>query len=88
MDERQLQTPYLDALSDYAARNPARLHVPGHKGGQGADPALLEALGERALAMDVPALTHGIDVGVEPTRSNPPSASPHRRGGRNGRGSS
>jgi lysine decarboxylase len=67
MDDRQLQTPYLDALSDYAARNPARLHVPGHKGGQGADPALLEALGERALAMDVPALTHGIDVGVEPT---------------------
>jgi arginine/lysine/ornithine decarboxylase len=67
MDDRQLQTPYLDALSDYAARNPARLHVPGHKGAQGADPALIEALGERALAMDVPALTHGIDVGVEPT---------------------
>jgi arginine/lysine/ornithine decarboxylase len=67
MDDRQLQTPYLDALSDYAARNPARLHVPGHKGGQGADPALIEAFGERALAMDVPALTHGIDVGVEPT---------------------
>src|ERR1700688_720386 len=67
MDDRQAQTPYLDALSAYAARNPARLHVPGHKGGQGADRRLLEAIGEHALSMDVPALTHGIDVGSEPT---------------------
>ncbi|HST55816.1 MAG TPA: aminotransferase class I/II-fold pyridoxal phosphate-dependent enzyme [Solirubrobacteraceae bacterium] len=66
-DERQQQTPYLDALVEYAARNPARLHVPGHKGGAGADPGLLHALGERALSLDIPALTHGIDVGVEPT---------------------
>jgi lysine decarboxylase len=65
--DRQRETPYLDALSAYAARAPARLHVPGHKGGQGADPALLEAIGERALSMDVPALTHGIDVGLDPT---------------------
>jgi lysine decarboxylase len=67
MDERQRQTPYLDALLEYARRNPARLHVPGHKGGQGADPGLLEAIGESALSLDVPALTHGIDVGAEPT---------------------
>lgn len=67
MDARQQQTPYLDALSAYAARSPARLHVPGHKGGQGADPALMEAIGERALSMDVPALTYGIDVGIDPT---------------------
>jgi len=63
----QERTPYLDALREYAARAPARLHVPGHKGGAGADPGLLEAFGERALSMDIPALTHGIDVGVEPT---------------------
>jgi len=67
MDSRQLHTPYLDAVSAYARRNPARLHVPGHKGGQGADEGLLEAIGEAALRMDVPALTHGIDVGVDPT---------------------
>ncbi len=67
MDERQRQTPYLDALCAYASRNPARLHVPGHKGGQGADPGLLEAIGERALSMDIPALTYGIDVGSDPT---------------------
>src|SRR3984957_1582643 len=67
MDARQRQTPYLDAVSNYAVRNPARLHVPGHKGGQGADEGLLAAIGERALSMDVPALTYGIDVGLEPT---------------------
>jgi arginine decarboxylase len=67
MDERQRETPYLDALLDYARRNPARLHVPGHKGGQGADPGLLDALGEAALSLDIPALTYGIDVGGEPT---------------------
>src|SRR5919199_591956 len=61
------ETPYLDALRAYAARDPGRLHVPGHKGGSGADPGLAEALGERALALDIPALTPGIDVGPEPT---------------------
>ncbi|HSZ13076.1 MAG TPA: aminotransferase class V-fold PLP-dependent enzyme [Solirubrobacteraceae bacterium] len=64
---RQQQTPYLDALCAYAERNPARLHVPGHKGGAGADPGMLAAFGERAVSMDIPALTHGIDVGVDPT---------------------
>ena len=61
----QRETPYLDALRAYAERNPGRFHVPGHKGGTGADPGLLEAFGEQALAMDIPALTHGIDIGPE-----------------------
>jgi len=63
----QDRTPYLDALREYAARDPARLHVPGHKGGLGADAELLRALGGRALALDIPALTHGIDLGPAPT---------------------
>ena len=63
----QSDTPYLDALRAYAARDPGRFHVPGHKGGAGADPGLLEALGERPFALDIPALTYGIDVGDEPT---------------------
>ncbi len=67
MDARQEEAPYLDALLEYAERNPARLHVPGHKGGQGADEGLLHAIGERALSLDIPALTHGIDVGPDPT---------------------
>lgn len=60
-------TPYLDALRAYADRDPGRLHVPGHKGGPGADPALRAAIGDDALRMDIPALTHGVDVGPAPT---------------------
>src|SRR5256714_3570990 len=63
----QEATPSLDALRAYAARDPGRFHVPGHKGGAGADPELVEAFGERALSLDIPALTPGIDVGPEPT---------------------
>ncbi len=63
----QSDTPYLDALRAYAAREPGRFHVPGHKGGPGADPALRDALGPAALALDIPALTYGIDVGADPT---------------------
>ena len=33
---------------------PGRFHVPGHKGGAGADPGLRHAIGDSALAMDVP----------------------------------
>src|SRR3954469_20246895 len=59
--------PYLDALREYADRDAGRFHVPGHKGGQGADPGLVDSIGERALAMDIPALIEGIDAGPEPT---------------------
>jgi arginine decarboxylase len=67
MSATQDQAPYLQALIEYAERDPARLHVPGHKGGPGADRQLLEAIGERAVSLDIPALTYGIDVGPEPT---------------------
>ena len=59
-------TPYLDALIAYADRDPGRFHVPGHKGGPGADPALREAFGERLLELDIPAGVEGIDVGPDP----------------------
>jgi arginine decarboxylase len=59
--------PYLDALRAYADREAGRFHVPGHKGGAGADPGLVEAIGERSLEMDIPALIEGIDAGPEPT---------------------
>ena len=65
----QDQTPYLDALIAYADRNPGRFHVPGHKGGPGADPALREAIGEPALRLDVPAGIEGIDIGPDPARA-------------------
>jgi lysine decarboxylase len=63
VDPAQREAPYFDALAAYARRVPARLHVPGHKGGPGADPALVDAFGERAFAMDIPSLTYGIDIG-------------------------
>jgi arginine/lysine/ornithine decarboxylase len=68
----QSSTPYVDALLDYAARDPGRLHVPGHKGGQGADPALVELVGQIALDHDIPSLIQGIDVIAEATGEEPP----------------
>ncbi len=63
----QDSTPYLDALIAYADRDPGRFHIPGHRGGPGADPALLRLVGAAGLAHDIPALIEGIDVGPRPT---------------------
>jgi arginine decarboxylase len=63
----QPTAPYLDAVVAYAFRGPARYHVPGHKGGPGADPGLRKAIGEDCLAMDIPQDIHGIDLGPSPT---------------------
>jgi arginine decarboxylase len=63
----QPTAPYLDAVVAYGFRGSGRWHVPGHKGGPGADPGLRYAIGERALAFDVPQDIHGIDVGPSPT---------------------
>jgi arginine decarboxylase len=63
----QPTAPYLDALVSYAFRGSVRFHVPGHKGGPGADPGLRSAMGERALALDISQDIEGIDVGRPPT---------------------
>ncbi len=63
----QPTAPYLDAVVAYGFRGSGRWHVPGHKGGTGADPGLRYAIGARALAFDVPQDIHGIDVGPSPT---------------------
>src|SRR4051812_40816093 len=63
----QPSAPYLDALVAHAFRGTGRFHVPGHKGGPGADPALRFALGDRALALDIPQDIQGIDLGPSPT---------------------
>jgi arginine decarboxylase len=65
----QTEAPYLDALLEYASREPGRFHVPGHKGGPGADPGLREAIGEPPLRLDVPAGIEGIDVGEDLARN-------------------
>jgi arginine decarboxylase len=62
----QPTAPYLEAVTAYGFRGSSRFHVPGHKGGAGADPGLRSALGERALLLDVPQDIEGIDVGPSP----------------------
>jgi arginine decarboxylase len=65
---RELPTaPYLEAIVSYGFRGSQRFHVPGHKGGPGADPGLRAAIGERALALDICQDIEGIDVGPTPT---------------------
>ncbi|MGH2915451.1 MAG: aminotransferase class I/II-fold pyridoxal phosphate-dependent enzyme [Solirubrobacteraceae bacterium] len=65
---RELPTaPYLEAIVSYGSRGSVRFHVPGHKGGPGADPGLRSAIGERALALDICQDIEGIDTGPTPT---------------------
>ena len=63
----QPTAPYLDAVTAYGFRGSTRFHVPGHKGGDGADPGLRTALGDRALLLDIPQDIEGIDLGPSPT---------------------
>src|SRR5215213_4140546 len=63
----QPTAPYLDAVAGYGFRGSGRFHVPGHKGGPGADPGLRFALGDRALAIDIPQDMEGVDIGDSPT---------------------
>ncbi len=66
----QAEAPYFDALVAYAARHPGRFHVPGHRAGAGADPAMVDAFGPAAFDLDIPGLIEGIDVGPLPTPFN------------------
>ncbi|MGZ6697649.1 MAG: hypothetical protein ACXVFL_18680 [Solirubrobacteraceae bacterium] len=86
MSAEQPSAPYLDAVVAYGTRGPGRFHVPGHKGGQGADPAVRFGLG-RALALDIPQDIWGVDLGVDPTPTPRPSAWPPRPTGPRGRSS-
>src|SRR5918998_1256124 len=63
----QPAAPYLEAVVAYATRGSTRFHVPGHKGGAGADPGLRAAIGWAALTADIPQDIEGIDLGPEPT---------------------
>jgi ATP-binding protein involved in chromosome partitioning len=63
----QPTAPYLDAVVAYGFRGSGRFHVPGHKGGAGADPGLRHALGDDALMVDIPQDIRGIDAGPSPT---------------------
>ena len=62
----QNSTPYLDKLVELASRDLGRFHIPGHKGGRGADEGLRAALGDLALGLDFPSGTEDLDVGPDP----------------------
>ena len=71
----QPTAPYLDAVVAYGFRGSTRFHVPGHKGGAGADPGLRSAIGAPALGLDVPQDIEGIDLGPV---ARPPTSAPRR----------
>ena len=65
--DRDDQAPYVDALAAHVARHSSRFHVPGHKGGPGADPEVRALVGEATFLYDLPQDIEGIDVGPPPT---------------------
>ena len=67
LSSMQPTAPYLEAVTAYGFRGSTRFHVPGHKGGDGADPGMRMAFGDRPLLLDVPQDIEGIDVGPAPT---------------------
>lgn len=64
----QEDTPLLDTILEYAEKGIIRFHMPGHKGGYGAHPRLLEALGPKALRMDVTGV-NGMDDLHQPSEA-------------------
>ena len=63
----QPTAPYLDAVVGYAFRGPGALPRARPQGRRRRRPGLRFALGDRALALDVPQDIEGIDVGPSPT---------------------
>lgn len=49
----QLETPLFDALLKHRNRHPIQFHIPGHKKGQGMDPAFREFVGDNVLSIDL-----------------------------------
>ncbi|MEK4228583.1 aminotransferase class I/II-fold pyridoxal phosphate-dependent enzyme [Solibacillus sp. FSL H8-0538] len=49
----QLETPLFDVLLKHRNRHPIQFHIPGHKKGQGMDPAFREFVGDNVLSIDL-----------------------------------
>ncbi|MFC6235224.1 aminotransferase class I/II-fold pyridoxal phosphate-dependent enzyme, partial [Leucobacter soli] len=65
-EAQHASAPYAAALRAHAERQPLMFMVPSHAGTpSGLSEELAEFVGERALAMDIPQLIDGIDVGPE-----------------------
>ena len=63
----QNQTPYADAIKDYANKHYIRLGTPGHQTSDSSHPELTEYFGRPLLGLDVQTLVDGIDIGPFPT---------------------
>src|ERR1700743_2323141 len=66
-DSNQANTPFVDAVLEYSARQTGRFQVPGPKGGLAAEPGMVDLVGMTGLVNDVPSVTEGVDIGPEPT---------------------
>jgi arginine/lysine/ornithine decarboxylase len=64
MIDDQNNLPYLNAIQSYNNSKPLRYHVPGHKGGPGAPPLLLQFFNAQTVAHDIPRHIRGVDVGA------------------------
>ncbi|TDQ42267.1 aminotransferase class I/II-fold pyridoxal phosphate-dependent enzyme [Aureibacillus halotolerans] len=49
----QHETPLFTGLINHIKKKPVQFHIPGHKGGTGADPEFREFVGESVLQMDL-----------------------------------
>lgn len=49
----QLETPLFDVLLKHRNRHPIQFHIPGHKKGNGMDPAFREFVGDNVLSIDL-----------------------------------
>lgn len=49
----QLETPLFDALLQHRNKQPIQFHIPGHKKGQGMDPAFRKFVGDNVLSIDL-----------------------------------
>ncbi|GAA3114014.1 aminotransferase class I/II-fold pyridoxal phosphate-dependent enzyme [Streptomyces rectiviolaceus] len=63
--EAQLDAPYADALRAYAEKDWLRLNVPGHSADAHRFGALADLVGSAPLALDVPPLLEGLDLGPD-----------------------
>ncbi|MEN9740921.1 MAG: Arginine decarboxylase [Actinomycetota bacterium] len=61
----QSQTPYADALAEYAQRDVLRLNVPGHNARRDVAERLSDYFGHHILEMDLTPLLPGIDHGAD-----------------------
>ena len=75
----QPTAPYLEAVTAYGFRGSTRFHVPGHKGGDGADPGLRTRSGSGRCCSTSRRTSRGSTSGLRRRRTSARSGSRRRR---------